>query len=91
MKFVGLFVVLLVGMRTAKELWDVLGDLQHEIGYFVKHALARVLCLILMPFALYATFFYIHLSVLNRSGSGDGFFSSAFQSQLEGESSCCSP
>lgn len=31
-------------------------------------------------------FFYIHLAVLNRSGSGDGFFSSAFQSQLIGNS-----
>lgn len=31
-------------------------------------------------------FFYIHLNVLNRSGTGDGFYSSAFQSRLIGNS-----
>lgn len=31
-------------------------------------------------------FFYIHLEVLNHSGNGDGFYSSAFQSQLIGNS-----
>lgn len=31
-------------------------------------------------------FFYIHLEVLNHSGSGDGFYSSAFQSKLIGNS-----
>ncbi len=35
---------------------------------------------------LYMTFFWIHLKVLYKSGNGDGFFSSAFQSQLEGNS-----
>lgn len=31
-------------------------------------------------------FFYVHLEVLNHSGSGDGFYSSAFQSKLIGNS-----
>lgn len=31
-------------------------------------------------------FFYIHLKILNRSGNGDGFYSSAFQSHLIGNS-----
>lgn len=31
-------------------------------------------------------FFYIHLTVLNKSGNGDGFYSSAFQSCLVGNS-----
>jgi dolichyl-phosphate-mannose--protein O-mannosyl transferase len=30
-KFVGLFVVILVGTRTAADLWDVLGDLSKPI------------------------------------------------------------
>jgi dolichyl-phosphate-mannose-protein mannosyltransferase len=30
-KFVGLFVVILVGMHTAADLWDVLGDLSKPI------------------------------------------------------------
>lgn len=35
---------------------------------------------------LYMCFFFIHLEVLNHSGNGDGFYSSAFQSQLIGNS-----
>lgn len=51
-----------------------------------KHFFARVVCLIALPIAIYVTFFYIHLAVLYKSGPGDGFYSSAFQSQLEGNS-----
>ncbi|XP_055586526.1 protein O-mannosyl-transferase 2 [Uranotaenia lowii] len=85
-KFVGLFVVLLVGLHTASDLWDVLGDLSRPIAYTVKQLLARAATLIVLPIILYATFFFIHLHVLNRSGSGDGFYSSGFQSNLIGNS-----
>lgn len=53
-------------------------------SYTIKHFLARALCLIALPTILYVAIFYVHLSVLNRSGPGDGFFSSAFQVSLEG-------
>ncbi|XP_071453638.1 protein O-mannosyl-transferase 2 [Hetaerina americana] len=85
-KFVGLFVVLLVGIRIAAGLWDLLGDISQPITYSLKHFAARALCLIVLPAIFYAIFFYIHLAVLNKSGTGDGFYSSAFQSQLEGNS-----
>ncbi|XP_046402007.1 protein O-mannosyl-transferase 2 [Ischnura elegans] len=85
-KFVGLFVVLLVGIRIAAGLWDLLGDISQPITYTMKHFAARALCLIVLPAILYAVFFYIHLAVLKKSGTGDGFYSSAFQSQLEGNS-----
>ncbi|XP_074027332.1 protein O-mannosyl-transferase 2 [Leptinotarsa decemlineata] len=85
-KFVGLFVVLLVGMMTVSDLWNILGDLRKPVLYTLKNLLARALCLIVIPILLYITFFYIHLTVLNRSGNGDGFYSSAFQSQLIGNS-----
>ncbi|NXD59084.1 POMT2 transferase, partial [Corvus moneduloides] len=83
-KFVGLFVVLLVGLNTIYDLWDLLGNLSLSLVVFGKHLLARVLCLIVLPLALYMTMFAVHFAVLNRSGPGDGFFSSAFQSQLIG-------
>ncbi|XP_053669548.1 protein O-mannosyl-transferase 2 [Anopheles marshallii] len=85
-KFVGLFVVLLVGLHTASDLWDVLGDLTLPITHTVRQLIARALTLIVLPIVLYAGFFYIHLTVLNRSGSGDGFYSSGFQSNLIGNS-----
>ncbi|OPJ83264.1 protein O-mannosyl-transferase 2 isoform A [Patagioenas fasciata monilis] len=83
-KFVGLFVVLFVGLNTISDLWGLLGDLSLSLVVFGKHLLARVLCLILLPLALYMTMFAVHFTVLNKSGPGDGFFSSAFQSQLIG-------
>lgn len=54
--------------------------------YTVKQFLARALTLIVWPAFLYMFFFYIHLAVLNHSGNGDGFYSSAFQSRLIGNS-----
>ncbi|NXP54066.1 POMT2 transferase, partial [Heliornis fulica] len=83
-KFVGLFVVLLVGLNTVYDLWDLLGNLSLSLVMLGKHLLARVLCLILLPLALYTVTFAVHFTVLNKSGPGDGFFSSAFQSQLIG-------
>ncbi|KAJ8925580.1 hypothetical protein NQ315_009420 [Exocentrus adspersus] len=85
-KFVGLFVVVLVGLMTLSDLWIILGDLSRPVKDTLKNLLARALCLIILPIILYIAFFYIHLKVLNRSGNGDGFYSSAFQSQLIGNS-----
>nr|XP_025046342.1 protein O-mannosyl-transferase 2 isoform X3 [Pelodiscus sinensis] len=83
-KFVGLFVVLLVGLNTVYDLWKLLGDLSLSLVTLGKHLLARVFCLILLPLVLYTTQFAVHFAVLNKSGPGDGFFSSAFQSRLIG-------
>lgn len=52
----------------------------------MKHFVARFICLIILPILVYFGFFYIHLLILNKSGNGDGFYSSAFQSKLQGNS-----
>ncbi|XP_015249567.1 PREDICTED: protein O-mannosyl-transferase 2 [Cyprinodon variegatus] len=83
-KFVGLFVILLVGLNTVGDLWGVLGDLSLSLMDVAKHFLARVVGLILLPLLLYGTIFAVHFVLLNKSGPGDGFFSSAFQSRLIG-------
>uniref|UniRef100_A0A3Q3W0E8 Protein O-mannosyl-transferase 2 n=1 Tax=Mola mola TaxID=94237 RepID=A0A3Q3W0E8_MOLML len=83
-KFVGLFVVLLVGLNTVWDLWRLLGDLSLSLVEIAKHFLARVFGLIVLPLLLYVTIFAVHFAVLNKSGPGDGFFSSAFQSRLIG-------
>ena len=83
-KFVGLFVVLYVGIFTIGQLWFILGDVTKPFLYTIKHFTARAICLISFPIILYTTFFYIHLTILSKSGSGDGFYSSLFQSTLQG-------
>lgn len=85
-KFVGLFVVALVGLFTAYDLWRLYSNLANSLLTVGRHFLARALCLILLPVLLYTFFFWVHLAVLYRSGNGDGFYSSAFQSTLEGNS-----
>lgn len=83
-KFVGLFIILLVGINTAWDLWKLLGDVRLSLVDFAKHLTARVFGLIMIPLFLYTTVFAVHFVILNRSGPGDGFFSSAFQSRLIG-------
>ncbi|XP_039968621.1 protein O-mannosyl-transferase 2-like [Bactrocera tryoni] len=85
-KFVGLFVVMLVGLHTIQQLWIIFGDMRKPLAETVKQIACRTIALILWPIILYMYFFYIHLIVLNRSGTGDGFYSSAFQSRLIGNS-----
>lgn len=50
----------------------------------VKHFLARAVCLIALPVAIYIAIFYVHLKVLHLGGEEDEFFSSAFQVSLKG-------
>jgi len=66
-KFVGLFVILLVGANTVEQLWIILGDLSRPMSYTIKHFVARAVCLIVVPAILYIFFFYIHLKVLYKS------------------------
>ncbi|EHB04791.1 Protein O-mannosyl-transferase 2 [Heterocephalus glaber] len=83
-KFVGLFIILQVGLNTIADLWHLFGDLSLSLVTVGKHLMARVLCLIILPLVLYMAIFAVHIMVLNKSGPGDGFFSSAFQARLSG-------
>ncbi|KAM5243839.1 protein O-mannosyl-transferase 2 isoform 2-T2 [Hipposideros larvatus] len=83
-KFVGLFIILQVGWNTISDLWHLFGDLSLSLVTMGKHLTARILCLIVLPLALYTATYAIHFMLLNKSGPGDGFFSSAFQARLLG-------
>jgi dolichyl-phosphate-mannose-protein mannosyltransferase len=52
--------------------------------YFWSHFAARAGGLIVFPFIIYLSFFYIHFAILTGSGSGDTFMSPAFQETLKG-------
>lgn len=83
-KFVGLFIILYVGILTVNDLWKILGNQTISLVEVVKHFVSRALCLIILPILVYIAIFGVHLRILNHSGNGDGFYSSAFQSQLIG-------
>ncbi|GMM35172.1 dolichyl-phosphate-mannose-protein mannosyltransferase [Saccharomycopsis crataegensis] len=82
-KYVGVFTFLMVGLGVFIELWNILDYRQgHTIKYFGKHFGARVFGLIVLPFVLYLSWFWIHFAVLTRSGPGDAFMSPEFQETL---------
>ncbi|KAG0031601.1 Protein O-mannosyltransferase 2 [Podila clonocystis] len=84
MKWVGFFATSLVGLYTIEELWDLFGDLRLPKSSYLMHWVARVVCLIIIPFSIYATCFVAHFQVLNHTGTGDGKMSSLFQAGLKG-------
>ena len=49
----------------------------------MKHFNARALGLIIIPTFVYLFWFYIHFAILDQSGPGDSFMSSAFQETLK--------
>lgn len=85
-KWVGLFTIATVGVSTLKQLWLLLGDLRVSSKLWMRHFMARALCLILIPVIFYMVMFELHFLILENSGEGDGFMSSEFQHTLGGRS-----
>ncbi|KAJ7704861.1 glycosyltransferase family 39 protein [Mycena rosella] len=83
-KMVGLFVTALVGLYTIEDLWGKFGDLKMPVRDQVKHWVARVGCLIVIPILVFMASFKVHFMILNHSGPGDAQMSSLFQANLEG-------
>jgi dolichyl-phosphate-mannose-protein mannosyltransferase len=83
-KWVGLFTIATIGLGTIKQLWDLLGDLRVSPRLWIRHFIARALCLIVLPVLFYMWMFWIHFAILSNSGEGDGFMSSEFQHTLRG-------
>ncbi|KAJ7240005.1 glycosyltransferase family 39 protein [Mycena rebaudengoi] len=83
-KWVGLFTIATVGVSTIYQLWVLLGDLRVPPRLFMRHFVARALCLIVVPVLFYMGMFQIHFMILGSSGDGDGFMSSEFQHTLGG-------
>lgn len=92
-KWVGLFVTVLVGMYTVYDLclrfFQVLvppSKKQYKISWtkYLRHWLFRIVCLIFIPLLIYLGAFKVHFAVLNRSGPGDGSVSTLLQASLEG-------
>ncbi|PKK76569.1 PMT-domain-containing protein [Rhizophagus irregularis] len=83
-KWVGLFATALVGLYTIEDLWDKFGDLSIPKSIYLKHWIARIICLIILPILIYMLSFSIHFSILTNSGPGDAQMSSLFQAGLNG-------
>ncbi|KAK8395721.1 hypothetical protein O3P69_005660 [Scylla paramamosain] len=87
-KFVGVFVVGVVGVYTCLDLWDALGNQRTPLVVVGQHFLARALCLILLPATIYLSIFAIHDALLHIAKSphaaDEAHFSPGFQMNLRG-------
>ncbi|GAA5997777.1 dolichyl-phosphate-mannose-protein mannosyltransferase [Rhodotorula paludigena] len=83
-KMVGLFAFLAVGSAVLFDLWNLL-DIKRGLtmDHVVRHFAARVVGLILVPAVVYLFWFWVHFTVLTKSGTGDDFMSPAFQQTLQ--------
>jgi len=52
-------------------------------GFDFKKFIQKMVILIVFPFLIYASFFWIHFSILQKSGTGDAFMSQNFQGTLQ--------
>uniref|UniRef100_A0A3Q3FM66 Protein O-mannosyl-transferase 1 n=1 Tax=Labrus bergylta TaxID=56723 RepID=A0A3Q3FM66_9LABR len=80
-KYMGVFSYLLLLGVASVHTWNLIGD--RTLSVCVQ-CVCRVVCLLVVPVLLYVFWFYIHLSLLHRSGPHDQLMSSAFQASLEG-------
>uniref|UniRef100_A0A8C9EIM3 dolichyl-phosphate-mannose--protein mannosyltransferase n=1 Tax=Pavo cristatus TaxID=9049 RepID=A0A8C9EIM3_PAVCR len=83
-KYMGLFTYMLLLAIAGLHFWHMLGDRTLSNVSLVCHFLARGLALLVIPVAMYLSFFYVHLALLYRSGPHDQIMTSAFQASLEG-------
>ncbi|XP_037072473.1 protein O-mannosyl-transferase 2-like isoform X2 [Pollicipes pollicipes] len=87
-KFVGVFVVALVGLYTVADLWSIFCDLSKPLSHTVKHFVARAACLIVLPMATYVLVYYIHDVRITKANDvhgmqGDGWLSAGTQMTLK--------
>uniref|UniRef100_A0A8C1MYN2 Protein O-mannosyl-transferase 1 n=1 Tax=Cyprinus carpio TaxID=7962 RepID=A0A8C1MYN2_CYPCA len=81
-KYMGMFTYFLLLGLTAVHTWQLIGD--RTLSYVMVQVLVRFLALVVLPVIMYIGFFYVHLTLLYRSGPHDQMMSSAFQASLEG-------
>lgn len=81
-KWVGLFVTLVVGVYTIIDLWLQTWKVfkkKLDIIDYIASWISRILCLIILPSVLYLIFFKIHFELLYKPGDGSGSMNTLFQ------------
>ncbi|QLQ81149.1 hypothetical protein HG537_0E05040 [Torulaspora globosa] len=82
-KWVGLFITLVIGLYTVMELFSFHSDASITKKMLFKHWIIRVINLILIPFLIYLFCFRIHFAILYKSGTGDASTNTLFQINLQ--------
>jgi dolichyl-phosphate-mannose-protein mannosyltransferase len=80
----GILAVVTIGLAVLIDLWDVLDYRKNSMEVFKRHFMYRAVGLIVIPFIIYLSFFWVHFLMLPNTGPGDTFMSPAFQETLIG-------
>ncbi|TDG95826.1 hypothetical protein EPR50_G00244880, partial [Perca flavescens] len=83
-KYMGVFSYLLLLGVASLHTWNLIGDRTVSHLSVCVQCVCRAVCLLVVPLLLYVFWFYVHLTLLHRSGPHDQLMSSAFQASLEG-------
>lgn len=83
-KWVGLFITIIVGLYTVIDLWSLYCDKTISRVKYVKHWVIRIINLIIIPFLIYLFCFKIHFTLLYKTGTGDASTNTLFQINLLG-------
>lgn len=81
-KWVGLFTLAWIGLLSIWKLWLCIGDLSLKPRKIIKLIIAKLICLLIVPFIIYTFAFKIHFDTLTESSNDAGFMSSSFRSTL---------
>uniref|UniRef100_A0AAQ4Q6I0 Protein O-mannosyl-transferase 1 n=1 Tax=Gasterosteus aculeatus aculeatus TaxID=481459 RepID=A0AAQ4Q6I0_GASAC len=83
-KYMGVFSYLLLVGVASLHTWRLIGDRAVSHLSVCVQCVCRIVCLLVVPVLLYVFWFYVHLTLLDRSGPHDQLMSPAFQASLEG-------
>ncbi|XP_071821442.1 protein O-mannosyl-transferase 1-like isoform X2 [Apostichopus japonicus] len=83
-KYSGLFSVLLVSLVLLFYSWRMIIDKTIPLIQVAVRLLGYALFFVVLPVVLYCLIFWLHLSLLWKSGTHDEMMSSSFQATLEG-------
>ncbi|ODV94771.1 hypothetical protein PACTADRAFT_50632 [Pachysolen tannophilus NRRL Y-2460] len=82
-KYVGVFTFFTIGFAVLVDLWALLDYKKGlTIKQFYRHFISRFISLLVLPFIIYLSWFYVHFAILTKSGPGDAFMSPEFQETL---------
>ncbi|XP_031697718.1 protein O-mannosyl-transferase 1-like isoform X1 [Anarrhichthys ocellatus] len=82
-KYMGVFSYLMLVGVASLHTWNLIGDRTVSHLSVCVQCVCRVVCLLVVPVLLYVFWFYVHLTLLHRSGPHDQLMSSSFQASLE--------
>ncbi|XP_071948165.1 protein O-mannosyl-transferase 1-like [Antedon mediterranea] len=83
-KYNGIFTVLIVMASVSLDLWRLIADKSLQLRDLLYQFGCHVGLIIIVPVIIYISIFFVHLTILNRSGPHDDWMTSAFQATLQG-------